>query len=89
MVNNHRHGRGHMKFEFLPWVGKTPWRRKWQSTPVSVLAWRIPPTEEPGGLQSTGSKRDGRSRATEHTDFLHVHLIKEEKELWSGMCTIL
>ena len=25
----------------------------------SILAWRIPWTEEPGGLQSTGSKRVG------------------------------
>ena len=25
----------------------------------SVLAWRILWTEEPGGLQSTGSRRDG------------------------------
>ena len=27
------------------------------ATHVSVLAWRIPWTEEPGGLQSTGSLR--------------------------------
>ena len=25
-------------------------------TPSSILAWRIPWTEEPGGLQSTGSQ---------------------------------
>ena len=25
----------------------------------SILAWRIPGTEEPGGLQSTGSQRVG------------------------------
>ena len=30
------------------------WTRKWQS---SVLAWRIPGTEEPGGLPSMGSHR--------------------------------
>ena len=24
-----------------------------------TLAWRIPPTEEPGGLQPMGSQRDG------------------------------
>ena len=34
--------------EFDPWVGKMPWRRKWQPTPC-ILAWRIPWTEEPGG----------------------------------------
>jgi len=34
---------------FNPWVGKIPWRRKWQPSP-SILAWKIPWTEEPGGL---------------------------------------
>ena len=38
---------------FDPWVGKIPWRRKWQPTP-SILAWKIPWTEEPGRLQSMG-----------------------------------
>ena len=42
---------------FEPWVGKIPWRRKWQ--PTLVLAWKIPWTEEPGGLQSMGSQRVG------------------------------
>ena len=29
------------------------------ATHFSILAWRIPWTEEPGGLQSTGSHRVG------------------------------
>ena len=29
------------------------------TTPSSILAWRIPSTEEPGGLQSLGSQRVG------------------------------
>ena len=29
------------------------------TTPSSILAWRIPWTEEPGGLQSIGSQRVG------------------------------
>ena len=32
---------------------------KGMATHPSVLAWRIPWTEEPGGLQSMGSKRVG------------------------------
>ena len=36
---------------FKSWVRKSPWRRKWQPTPV-IFAWKIPWTEEPGGLQS-------------------------------------
>ena len=39
---------------FDPWVGKTPWRRAWQPTPV-FLPGESPWTEEPGELQSTGS----------------------------------
>ena len=34
--------------EFDPWVRKIPWRREWQ--PTSIVAWRIPWTEEPDGL---------------------------------------
>jgi len=43
---------------FDPWIGKIPWRREWQ-THCSVLAWRIPWTEEPGGLSSIGSQGVG------------------------------
>ena len=35
------------------------------ATHSSILAWRIPWTVEPGGLQSTGSKRVG------HTERFH------------------
>ena len=36
------------------------------ATHSSILAWKIPQTEEPGGLQSTGSQRVGYDWATEH-----------------------
>ena len=32
----------------------------------SILAWEIPWTEEPGGLQSMGSQRVGHDLATKH-----------------------
>ena len=41
---------------FNPWVRKIPWRRAWP-TQTSILAWRIPWTMEPDGLQSMGSQR--------------------------------
>ena len=44
------------KCGFDPWVGKIPWRRKWQPTPV-FLPGESPWTEQPGGLQSKGSHR--------------------------------
>ena len=40
------------------------------ATHSSILAWRIPWTEEPGGLQSTGSQRvghDGRDLVCAHS----------------------
>ena len=40
-------------------------------THSSILAWRIPWTEEPGGLQSTGSQRVGHDWATS----LHFSLL--------------
>ena len=36
------------------------------ATHSSILAWRIPWTEEPGELQSMGSQRVGHYWATEH-----------------------
>ena len=38
---------------------------KEMATHSSILAWRIPWTEEPGRLQSWGHKRVGRDLATE------------------------
>ena len=49
-----------------PWVGKIPWRRTWQPTPV-FFPEESPWTEEHGGLQSTGLQRDGLDWATKQT----------------------
>ena len=40
---------------------------KGTATYCSILAWRIPWTEEPGGLQSIGSQRVGHTEATERS----------------------
>ena len=42
--------------QFLGWEGPL---EKAMATHSSILAWRIPWTEEPGGLQSMGSQRVG------------------------------
>ena len=42
------------------------------ATHSSVLAWKIPGTEEPGGLQSMGSQRGGHDRATSLSFFLSL-----------------
>ena len=39
----------------------------------STLAWKIPWTEEPSGLQSMGSLRVGHDRATSLSLFTYMH----------------
>ena len=69
------------RHRFNPWVGKIPWSRKWQPHSAS-LAWRIPWTEEPGGLQSLGL------HSVRH-DWAHNHVnnndsyFKRSIPLWS------
>ena len=60
--------------EFDPWLGKIPWRREWQPTPV--LAWEIPWTEEPGRLQSMGLQRIG-------------HDLETIQQEWNMTCWVL
>ena len=48
------------------WVQALGWEdplEKEMATHSSILAWKIPWTEEPGGLQSMGSQRVGYDRA--------------------------
>ena len=49
------------------WVQSLGWEdplEKEMATHSSILAWRMPWTEEPGGLQSMGSQRVGHDRPT-------------------------
>ena len=48
------------RYGFNPWVGKMPWRKTWQPTPV-FLPGESPWTEEPDGLQFMRSQRVGHS----------------------------
>ena len=48
----------------VPSLGQEDPLEKEMTTHSSVLAWRIPWTEEPGGLQSTGSQRVGHDLTT-------------------------
>ena len=40
----------------IPGSRRIPWRRR-HGNPLQILAWSIPWTEEPGGLQSGASHR--------------------------------
>ena len=48
-----------MQETWLRSLGQEDALEKEMATHSSVLAWRIPWTEEPGGLQSMGSQRVG------------------------------
>ena len=52
------------------WVWPLVWDHPLEegmATHSSILAWRIPWTEEPGGLQSIGSQKDRHDWATKHS----------------------
>ena len=51
--------RRHKRHGFDPWV-----RKAGTAAHSSILAWRIPWTEEPGGLQSMGSPRARHAQVT-------------------------
>ena len=56
---------GDKRYEFDPWAGKIPWRRKRQPTPD--LVWKIPWIEEPGRLQSMGRQSQTQLSTHMHT----------------------
>ena len=56
MIKNPPANAGDMRHSFNAWVGKIPWKKAWQPTPV-VLSGEFPWTEEPGGLQSIVPQR--------------------------------
>ena len=66
----------------VPSLGQEDPLEEEMATQSSVLAWRIPWTEEPGGLWSTGSQKVGHDRATDsactnaHTPSKHHRMTK-------------
>ena len=61
---------------FNPWVGKIPWRRKWQSTPV-LLPGKSHGQRSPVGYSPWGGKESNM------TEQLHFHFSASEKEMAS------
>ena len=52
------------------------------ATHSSILAWRVPWTEETAGLQSMGSQRVGRDLVTEH---VRKHLLSSLSAVWNDL----
>ena len=46
-------------------LGREDPLEKEMATHASILAWEMPRTEEPGGLQSMGSQRGGTTRLSD------------------------
>ena len=64
------------------WVQSLHWEdllEKGMATHSSIVAWRIPGTEEPGRLQSMGSQRVGHNRATNFGEFRVKKMIVHSK----------
>ena len=69
---------GAQRVKYLPvtretWVPSLDWEdplEKGMTTHSSILAWRIPWSEESGGLQSMGSQRIGHDLATNISIFI-------------------
>ena len=53
---------------WVRYLGQEDPLEKEMATHSSILAWRIPRTEEPGGLQSSGSQKE-----SDTTERLHFH----------------
>ena len=54
---------------------------KEMATQASIIAWEIPWTEEPGGLQSMRSARVGHNLATKQQQkIIHMSLFTKQKE---------
>ena len=54
-------------------LGREDTLEKGMATHSSILAWRIPWTEEPGGLESMGSERIGRDQHTHTHNCISKH----------------
>ena len=57
-------------------LGQEKPMEKGMVTLSSILAWRIPQTEEPGGLQFMGLQRVGHDWATSIFTFFHPHQVQ-------------
>ena len=65
-----------MQEKWVQSLGQEDPLEKGMVTHSSTLAWRIPRTEEPGGLQSMGSKRAGQYCVTNFHFRIDYYIIK-------------
>ena len=66
-----------MQETWVPSLGQEYFLEKGMAIHSSILAWKIPWAEEPGGLQSMGSQR------VDMTERLNTHTNKRVKAIFS------
>ena len=64
---------------FSPWVGKIPWRSKWQPTPV-LLPGESPWTKEPAGYGPWGRKELGTTEQLNTARYISRYRPRLDKE---------
>ena len=74
----------------FPFLGQEDPLEKGMATHSSIFAWRIPQTEEPGGLQTMGSQRVGHDWATNFHFFFTfiepiIQILQDLNTLYPGM----
>ena len=64
------------RYRFNPWVGKIPWRRKWQATPV-FLPWKSHGQRSQAGNSPRGLKRVRHELVTkqQHNKIFQVNFV--------------
>ena len=75
------------RHRFNPWIGKTPWRRKWQPTPV-FLPWELHEQRSLAGYGPWGHKElDTTERLIyAHTQFWVYHHVRKTV-VFNSYCT--
>ena len=79
MVKNLPANAGDTRCGFNPWVGKIPWRGKWQPTPVFLLG-KSHGQRSLVGYSPWGCKESDTTEATEHTKLGQLIEKKERKK---------
>jgi len=69
---------------WVRFLGREDPLKKEMATHSSILAWRIPWTEEPGGLQFTGSQESDTNkrlkRVSIYSGIIKLHELREKEE---------
>ena len=73
-----------MQETWVQFLGQEDPLEEGMATLSSLLAWRIPRTEEPGGLQSTGLQRVEHKLATEQQLLYNIVLVSAVQQCESA-----